>query len=126
MKQLTTPDGKTCYVFAERNDEDGGIITSVLVDNSDGTFYSYRGWTGRGIYLTDANSDPEVVAAEKDAAQGIAMQAFNALDDRSVADMAAKAVSRASGKTIKVATVDLSAAIVPVEPLDVRPLDGRP
>lgn len=84
-------DGKDVLVILERNDKDGGIITSTLVPKGDGTYYSHRTWEGRGMRKEDQDADPAVVEAEKKATQAQALQKAQALTDEEIAERAAKA-----------------------------------
>ena len=90
MKQVKV-DGQTLHVFAERNDEDGGIITNTLVPAGDGTYYNHRAWVGHGV---------EGTPAQKAAAQERALADFHTLSEAELAARAKHATAMGvSGKT---------------------------
>lgn len=92
-------DGKDVITILERNDEDGGIITSTCTPNGDGTYYCYRTWEGRGIKGDDAQRDPTEVSTEKLQAQDVAQSNAEALDAQAISDRAATAIEQGiSGK----------------------------
>ena len=86
-------EGKDCIVLAERNDEDGGIISCVLVPAGDGSYYSHRSWRGAGV---------EASEADKRAAQQESLALFNAMSGEEIAVRAAKALEPGvSGKKLR-------------------------